>query len=283
LGLFGWSDLILAGLDNREARLWINRCAWKMKRPWIDGAIEGVNGVARVFLPGTPPCYECTLGETDWKLLEQRMSCNLLTREANAEGKVPTTPTISSIIAGVQVQEAVKLIHDLPTLASRGYVFEGVNHTSYIVQYTENTDCMSHYIHEKVIELPQRSSDLTLAQLLEIARRDLHDANATLEFSRDIIHKLVCPQCGGVEEVFAPLGTISMQQGRCRQDSQIRTVVTAHAYSGHESWGSRKLDQLGLPLWDVFTARSADLECAYLMAGDQKTVLGCEALREASS
>jgi len=123
LGLFEWSDVILAGLDNREARLWINRSAWKVNRPWIDGAIEGINGVARVFLPGTPPCYECTLGEVDWALLQKRMSCNLLTLEPTVEGKIPTTPTISSIIAGVQVQEAVKLIHGLPTLASKGYVF----------------------------------------------------------------------------------------------------------------------------------------------------------------
>src|SRR5271154_1083451 len=124
LGLFEWSDVILAGLDNREARLWINRSAWKVNRPWVDGAIEGINGVARVFLPGAPPCYECTLGETDWKLLERRMSCNLLTHEADVQGKVATTPTISSIIAGVQVQEAMKLIHGLPTLAGRGYIFE---------------------------------------------------------------------------------------------------------------------------------------------------------------
>ena len=31
LGLFAWSDVILAGLDNREARLWINRSAWKVE------------------------------------------------------------------------------------------------------------------------------------------------------------------------------------------------------------------------------------------------------------
>jgi len=117
LGLFARCDVIVAGLDNREARLWINRSAWKMNRPWIDGAIEGINGIARVFLPGSPPCYECTLGETDWQLLERRMSCNLLLREANVEGKVAITPTISSIIAGIQVQEAVKLIHGMPILA----------------------------------------------------------------------------------------------------------------------------------------------------------------------
>src|SRR5580700_11655047 len=91
LGLFAWADLILAGLDNREARLWINRSAWKAGRPWIDGAIEGLNGVARVFLPGKAPCYECTLGEVDWAILERRMSCNLLTHEQVTEGKVPTT------------------------------------------------------------------------------------------------------------------------------------------------------------------------------------------------
>ena len=49
LGVFDWADVIIAGLDNREARLWINRCAWKMNKPWIDGAIEGINGVARLF------------------------------------------------------------------------------------------------------------------------------------------------------------------------------------------------------------------------------------------
>ena len=90
LGLFEWSDVIIAGLDNREARLWINRSAWKVNRPWIDGAIEGINGVVRVFLPGLAPCYECTLGEVDWALLQKRMSCNLLMLEPAAEGKIPT-------------------------------------------------------------------------------------------------------------------------------------------------------------------------------------------------
>src|SRR5215469_10084030 len=129
LGVFGWADIVLAGLDNREARLWINRACWKMKKPWVDGAIEGINGVARVFVPGTPPCYECTLGETDWAILNKRMSCNLLLLENEPAGKIATTPTISSIIAGLQVQEAVKLLHGLPVLAGRGFIFEGLNHT----------------------------------------------------------------------------------------------------------------------------------------------------------
>src|SRR6202045_5269656 len=185
LGLFRWSDVIIAGLDNREARLWINRAAWKTNRPWIDGAIEGINGVVRVFLPGVAPCYECTLGEVDWAILERRMSCNLLTHEEVAEGKVPTTPTISSIIAGIQVQEAVKLLHGLPTLSGGGFLFEGLQHSSYRVEYTVNPGCMSHYTLPSVVSLPQRSSELTLHDLWQRASRDLSSSEVTIEFSRD--------------------------------------------------------------------------------------------------
>lgn len=274
LGLFGWADVVLAGLDNREARLWINRACWKMNRPWIDGAIEGINGVARAFLPGTPPCYECTLGETDWEILNRRMSCNLLLLENDTEGKVATTPTISSVIAGLQVQEAVKLLHGLPVLAGKGFIFEGLNHTSYRVEYTENADCMSHYSFAEIVSLPNASHEMTLAQLHQRAQQDLNSQNVILEFSRDVIHKLSCPACGAEEEIFSAVGKVTYTQGRCPVDGQMRAVITMHSYSGTEAYGNRTLDQLGLPLFDVFSARSDEREIAYLIAGDQKAVLG---------
>jgi adenylyltransferase/sulfurtransferase len=274
LGIFGWADVVLAGLDNREARLWINRACWKMNRPWIDGAIEGINGVARAFLPGAPPCYECTLGETDWEILNRRMSCNLLLLENDTEGKVATTPTISSVIAGLQVQEAVKLLHGLPVLAGKGFIFEGLNHTSYRVEYTENADCMSHYSFAELVSMPKASQEMTLAQLHQRAQHDLNSQNVTLEFSRDVIHKLVCPSCGSEEEKFSAVGTVAYAHGRCPADGQMRAVITMHSYSGTEAYGNRTLDQLGLPLFDVFTARSDEREIAYLIEGDQKAVLG---------
>jgi len=274
LGLFAWSDVIIAGLDNREARLWINRCAWKMNRPWIDGAIEGINGVARAFVAGAAPCYECTLGETDWKLLQQRMSCNLLLREANTEGKVATTPTISSVIAGIEVQEAVKLLHGMPTLAGSGFVFEGLNHSSYKVEYTANPDCLSHFTFSDVSELPQKSSELTLEDLRLRGAKDLRASDVVVEFSRDIVHELECPQCGTREERFVPLGRIRYEEGRCPRDGQMRVVKTIHSYSGSEVFGSRTLDQIGLPLYDVFSVRTGEAEKAYLIGGDKAAVLG---------
>ncbi len=274
LGLFAWSDVILAGLDNREARLWINRSAWAVNRPWIDGAIEGINGVARVFLPGRAPCYECTLGVVDWEILQRRMSCNLLAHEAVTEGKVPTTPTIASIVAGIEVQEAVKLIHGVPTLDGKGFVFEGLNHTSYRVEYSENPDCMSHYTLPEIVKLGQRSDELRLEQLWQRAKADLSSESVAIDFSRDVIHKLACPHCGKEQELFVPVGAVKYEAGRCPDDGHMRAVEVVHGFTGSESFGSRRLNELGLPLFDIFTARSAAREVGYLMEGDAATVLG---------
>lgn len=273
LGLFAWADIILGGLDNREARLWINRAAWKVNRPWIDGAIEGINGVARVFMPGQPPCYECTLGETDWAILDKRMSCNLLLHEPNPQGRTPTTPTISSIIAGIEVQEAVKALHGLPTLAGKGYVFEGLHHTSYVTAYTENPDCMSHYTLENIVQLPEASHEITLGALFHRACDDLHSTEVAIDFSRDIIQKLVCPACGDEKECYVPVGAISFDQGRCPNDGQMRIVKTMSGYHGEPALAGLWLNELGLPPFDIYTARSMDSEISYCIAGDAIAVL----------
>ena len=55
----------------------------------------------------------------------------------------------------------------------------------------------------------------------------------------------------------------------------MRVVVTAHSFSGSESFGARRLDQLGLPLFDIFTARASEKEIAYVIAGDRDRVVGC--------
>jgi adenylyltransferase/sulfurtransferase len=274
LGIFAWSDVILAGLDNREARLWINRSAWTVNRPWIDGAIEGINGVARVFLPGRAPCYECTLGEVDWAILKHRMSCNLLAHEEVTEGKIPTTPTIASIIAGIEVQEAVKLIHGVPTLDGKGFVFEGLNHTSYRVEYSENPDCTSHYTLPEIVKLQKRSDELRLEQLWQRAKADLGGEAVTIEFSRDVIHKLTCPHCGNQEELFVPVGSVKYEAGRCPDDGYMRTVEVVHGYTGSEQFGTRRLNELGLPLFDIYTARSSAREIGYLIDGDAVNILG---------
>jgi hypothetical protein len=133
---------------------------------------------------------------------------------------------------------------------------------------------MSHYTLSEIVALPQKSEELTLQQLWKRASADLQSEQIVIEFSRDIIHRLVCPSCGREEELFAPAGSVSYERGRCASDGRMRVVHAIHSYDGSEVFGARKLTELGLPRFDVFTARSADREIGYLLSGDAALALG---------
>src|SRR5262249_50689275 len=92
--------------------------------------------------------------------------------------------------------------------------------------------------------------------------------------SRDVIQRLVCPSCGGEEELFAPVGTVDVERARCPRDGAARAVIGIHNYTGTESHGRRKLNELGLPLWDVYVARAGPEEIAFLIAGDAASIVG---------
>lgn len=277
LGVFRWADVIIAGLDNREARLAINRAAWRLRKPWIDGAIEQINGVARVFSPLTHPngpCYECTMSQTDWKLLQMRRSCNLLSRGEMQAGKTPTTPTISSIIAGVQCQEAVKLIHGMESIAGKGWTFSGMTADSYGVEYQAKEECYSHDILEEVISLDAGVGDVTAAKILELARERVGES-AQIELARDVLQKLVCPNCKREEEFYMSLGKARDELANCPNCPAVRRdPVTFFKIRGDEEFLNQPLAKIGVPPFDVVIARGGGKSIGIEMSNDGEIVLG---------
>jgi molybdopterin/thiamine biosynthesis adenylyltransferase/predicted RNA-binding Zn-ribbon protein involved in translation (DUF1610 family) len=272
IGVFRWADVVIGGLDNREARLAINRACWKTHRTWIDGAIEQIQGTARVFAPDGP-CYECTMSQTDWKLLQLRRSCNLLTRPEMQAGKTPTTPTISSIIAGVQCQEAVKLLHGLPSIQGRGWVFDGHSTEAYTVEYQRKTDCYSHEILSEIISLDGGADSLTARDLLQIAKEKL-GPEARIELARDVLEKLICPACGNEQRMLASLGRVKADAATCPKCGSRRDVQTFYTISGTEDFLDLPLSAIGVPPFDIVIARSATQAIGLELAGDASTVLG---------
>jgi adenylyltransferase/sulfurtransferase len=276
-GVFRWADVILGGLDNREARLHINRQAWRLGKPWIDGAIEQIQGVARVFIPDEDqkaPCYECTLGTRDWQLLNQRRSCNMLTRAQMETGKTPTTPTISSIIAGIQTQEAVKLLHSHETIAGKGVTFIGATCEMFPVEYQRRPDCLSHETLTEVISIEIGVGDFSLRRLLEEARSYV-GTDAKIELGRDIVERFDCPRCGKSETVFKPLGALRLNHAVCPCDGLTpRNPVLFHQVDGSESFLDRSLLDAGIPAFDILTARSSKRAIGLELAGDAGAILG---------
>lgn len=271
-GLYRWADVVLGGLDNREARLSINRNCWRVGRPWIDGAIEQINGCARVFVPDGP-CYECTMSELDWQLLNKRRSCNLLSREEMQGGKTPTTPTISSIIAGVQCQEAVKILHGMETIAGRGFVFNGITCDSYLVEYQRKEDCYSHDMPEKIFSLKNKSDQTVISDLLMMAKEQL-GADTVLEIGRDLLESLRCPVCRREEKMFMSLGKVSKSSATCPDCGGNREVNTFYSIRGKESFIGNTFAEIGVPMFDIIWARNMDRLIGFEFTGDAPSVLG---------
>lgn len=275
LGVFRRMDVVLGGLDNREARLAINQSCYKVNKPWIDGAIEALNGFARVFVPGHGACYECTMTETDWKLINKRKSCALLTHEQMQEGKIPTTPTSSSIIAGVQVQEMLKLLHSdrgLPTLTGKGYVFNGLTHDSYVVEYQEKEECISHEIYDPILEKPWSVRTMTLKELLKNVKEELGE-KAVVDFDRDIATIATC-SCGEKKELFTPVHKLKGEMLACPKCGASMQFESFHIIKGDEQFLGKTLYEIGIPLMHIVRGRVGINSTYFEFTSDGKEVFG---------
>lgn len=188
-------DLVIGALDNREARAWVNQAVRKLGGYWIDGAIEGLRGVARTFGP-EGACYECTLSEADFKMMSHRRSCALLAPEEILAGKTPTNATTASVIAGVQVQEAIKLLVgeiDLLALVGKCWVYTGDTMTSYVTNYAVDEYCNAHDRYELLLNAHGAS---TLQDLVADFSAKTEDSPVAIDFEEDLITLMACASCG---------------------------------------------------------------------------------------
>lgn len=249
------ADVMVGALDNREARLHLNRLAWQAGRPWVDGAIEALHGVARVF---TPPvsCYECTLSDVDFAALAHRQSCRLLSPEDLTEGKVPTCAPTASIVAGVQAQEVVKLLHrsraGVRSLAG-AVVFDGANNDAYPLTYPHNEECLAHHVYGDPIVL-DRTAELTFAGVVRAAGW----TEATVELADDLIVSWRCPNCETTATAPISLRLASAADARCPDcgtGRQPSSTMTIHPSS--PLWDTT-LDDAGVCDDDLLAVRVGD-------------------------
>ncbi len=276
LGVFADCDVVIGGLDNGEARLAINQACWKVGRPFVDGAIEVFFGVARVFVPPDSACFECTMNETDLLLLNKRKSCALLSRDEMISGKVPTTPTVSSVIAGIEVSEAMKLLHarrDLPVLAGAGFFFNGLTHDSYVVRYDRKEDCISHDTYADIQRIDKSIGLTTLGEMLALGRDELHP-EAVLDLEKEIVVRLTCDPCGHEVQIRRVLGHVKPDEAKCPKCGKVMRPELTHTIDADCGFLECTFGDLGLPPYDVVTARYGLDRRHYLFAADRRAALG---------
>jgi molybdopterin/thiamine biosynthesis adenylyltransferase len=273
LGIFQWADIVICGVDNREARLEISRNCWKTTTPLIDGGIEGLDGQVRVFDPPDGPCYECTMSEIDWKLLEERRSCALLMRTVLEAGHVPTTAVASSIIAAIQCQEAAKWLHGSCKIGGKGIVYKGMTNEMYTVEYQKKEGCYGHQSLGDVVPLGAGVAEIRLGDLLDRAGAEL-GGETVIELYHDVLSKLQCPNCNTSEEKLVPIGRVTEDEAKCPVCRTVRIPHFMQILDQKCGLLDRTLASIGVPPFDIVTATREKKQVHFFLDGDAETVLG---------
>ncbi|MBE2201440.1 MAG: ThiF family adenylyltransferase [Anaerolinea sp.] len=272
LGVFRHVDVIVGCLDNREARLSIDRFSQAIGRPWVDGAIQELMGIVRVFWPGRGANYESTLTDYDFQMISLRYSCPLLARNNLLQGKVPTTPTSASIVAAFQTQEALKIIHDMEVEPGKALLINGLTNDIYKTEYPIVADRM-HPQLEPIIELPTAvAATTTLADMLAIAREHL-GAEAILEFSHEIVISMVDPTTGEEEFFFQRMARLSEDRLISPTTGVKRDMRLTHRITGTEDFLERTLANIDVAPLSIIRGRNGQQVAYFELTGDKEGFL----------
>ena len=236
-------DLVIAGLDNREARLWLSAALRRIGKKWIDGAIEGLMGKVQTFTPDGA-CYGCSMSEKDWDLLSKRKSCALLGKEEMLQGHTPTNASTSSIVAGIQVQEAIKYLvgrDDLGALENKVWRFIGDQMTTFTSQIEIDEFCIFHYetiASEEIVYLPGDLSSLLDALNLKYGEK--------ISFFENFFVIQGCVECK--TESIAGFEYLLKGEGSCKLCKAERRVTTGNQINRDSFSGQININKSNWPL-----------------------------------
>lgn len=181
LGIYKDVDVVIGCLDSRIARYLLNRLCMRVGKTWIDGSIENMTGVVKVYSPGIN-CYECNLSREEFNNIMLRTGCADVVRAQTSAGRVATTPISASIAGAMQSQEAMKIIHTsdgeptpFKTLSGKMWRFEGMTNTINMYKYSSwKNNCPAHERWTEIIQCDELSAEMKVKEVLEKLKKILN-------------------------------------------------------------------------------------------------------------
>jgi molybdopterin/thiamine biosynthesis adenylyltransferase len=138
-------DIVMGCLDNIIARLHVNAHSYYNRVPYIDGATHGLIGKVQVIIPPETSCLECGMNATHNKIRSMRYSCtgsNISFFEPKIAADINTT----SIVSAVQVQEALKVVHERwDNTIKNIFYYDGNRNFSEVMELDINPACPHHF------------------------------------------------------------------------------------------------------------------------------------------
>lgn len=263
-GLYNAVDVVIGCLDSRIARYQLNRLCMRAGKTWIDGSIENLTGTVRVYKPCVS-CYECGLSREEFNNIMLRTGCADVVRTQGKAGRVATTPISASIIGAMQVQEAMKIIHEdtqepspFKTLQGKMLRYEGMTNSMNIYKFAswKNT-CPAHERWSNITRGIALSATQTVGSTLRTLKRELNVKVVEINMRNNkFIDKIVSDQ---PEKVFPVMLPESQLEAHIKQHEELRKLSyrTLFHKSFHENiskdfpYQELTLQQIGIPPFDV--------------------------------
>jgi molybdopterin/thiamine biosynthesis adenylyltransferase len=270
LGLIRRMDMIFSCLDSRQARRSLNRMCEKLGKAWVDGSMEDLLGEITVYAPDLGPCYECNLTMLEKRIIGDVASCRVIALRNIALGKVPTTPTMGSIVAAMQVQEGVKVLHGdfRRALIGKRLVVNSETNDIYMMAMDRKEGCDGHFRFGAIVEVPGfRAGATSAADVLARFKADTGE-DGLLDLGREVVTEVSCPKCNSLETLGRPVRALNEDDARCRVCGEMRVLQTTHLVRGAESFATSALGALGIPPLDILEVRGPGAVAWYELTGD---------------
>lgn len=263
LGLYQSMDVVIGCLDGQEARIQLNRQCMRVNVPWVDGSIENLKGVVRVFKRGES-CYECQLPQSTKDMIFSRTSCADVAKRSTSYGRIPTTPVIASIIGGVQTQEAMKLIHighcnedEFTPLGSNWFVYEGSHLSTNIYSaHLWSDNCTAHEDWTNVVPVPELGTEMSVRDALRCLSDNLHCSQVEIYMRNTrFVDKLVTKSDNHSYNVMCPE---FMVPGFIETNDELKGLmpgeINQRSYENIDDefpYQDLTLNKIGIPYWDI--------------------------------
>jgi adenylyltransferase/sulfurtransferase len=304
LGAYRRMDVVLGCVDNDEARLATNRACRSVGVPWINAGIHGLSGNIMVF-GDEGVCYECNVTPDQIEDARSRYdSCENVRKRFLQEDRMPTVQVTSALISALQVQEAIKLLHNQQPAVGKRIVFNGLTNGYSSITLQPLDECMAHGRYENIHELPLSARKATLADLFDAVEAQL-GAPATIDLGRRFICEIRCRYCGKTLPLMRPAHRIFDDELICpdchdagqrisERTSAERNAERLESFAGHQENENyvksvsrvaraqappemldRALWDLGLPPLHIFSASNeAGKQLTFELSADLDAVLG---------
>ena len=263
-GLYNSVDVVIGCLDSRIARYQLNRLCMRAGKTWIDGSIENMTGAVRVYTPGKS-CYECGLSREEFNNIMLRTGCADVVRTQGKAGRIATTPISASIVGAMQVQEAMKVIHQeegqetpFKTLEGKMLRYEGMTNTMNIYKFASwKSSCPAHERWDKITQGIELSATQTIAQVLKKLKDALNVNMVEINMRNNkFVDKIISDHPEKEFEVMVPESKLD---AHIKQDEELRklsyrTLFHKHFYENIDKafpYKNLTLQQIGIPLFDV--------------------------------